>query len=167
LVFQAHIHAQASYHPLLSARATPISGHNFKLGVAETIMPSVKQQRDRTWLRKKAKKGIRGYPAATVAFYGPDNRRASKVAVAIIPGPDEEPSYLERWYSDTEDLRTEYATTEKIVEFIKGHGVTNIVMADAIIGCPHEEDIDYPEGQTCPERPFWENRDRWSGLSKQ
>jgi len=130
-------------------------------------MPSPKQQRYRTWLRKKAKKGIRGYPAATVAFYGPGNRRASKVAVGIILGADEEPSYLERWFSDTDDLRTEYATIEKIVEFIKSHGVTNIVMADAIIGCPHEEGIDYPEDQSCPECPFWKDRDRWAGLSEQ
>jgi hypothetical protein len=130
-------------------------------------MPSPKQQQYRTWLRKKAKKGIRGYPAATVAFYGPDNRRASKVAVGIIRSADEEPSYLERWYSETDDLRTDYSTIEKIVEFIKGHGVTNIVMVDAIIGCPHEEGIDYPEGKTCPECPFWKNRDRWSDLSKQ
>ena len=34
---------------------------------------------------KKAKKGFRGYPMATVAFYAPDNKRASKVAVAIFP----------------------------------------------------------------------------------
>ncbi len=129
-------------------------------------MLSAKQQRSRTWLRKKAKKGIRGYPAATVAFYGPDNRRASKVAVGIVLGADEEPAYLERWYSDTEDLRTDGRTFEEIVEFIKRHGVTNVVMADAIIGCPHEEAIDYPEGQSCPKCPYWENRDRWSGLSK-
>lgn len=33
------------------------------------------------WLKKKAKAGFRGYPAGTVAFYGPDDQRASKVAV--------------------------------------------------------------------------------------
>ena len=41
-------------------------------------------------LQKKAKRGFRGYPIGTVAFYGPDNRFASKVAVAAIPGEDEE-----------------------------------------------------------------------------
>jgi len=35
-------------------------------------------------LQKKARKGFRGYPAATVAFYGPDDLRATKVAVAIV-----------------------------------------------------------------------------------
>lgn len=130
-------------------------------------MPSLKQQRSREWLRKRARKGVREYPAATIAFYGPDNRRASKVAVAIISGPDAEPTELERWYSDTEDLRSDYSTTEKIVEFIKAHGAANVVMVDTIIGCPHEEGIDYPEGESCPECPYWRGRDRWSGLREQ
>ena len=104
---------------------------------------------------------------ATVAFYGPDNRRASKVAVAIIQSANEETFVLERWYSDTEDLRSDYPTTEKIVEFIKAHRVVNVVMTDSIIGCPHEEGSDYPEGESCPECPFWRGRDRWSGVRKQ
>ena len=36
-------------------------------------------------LTKRASKGFRGHPIATIAFYGPDDRRASKVAVGIIP----------------------------------------------------------------------------------
>ena len=43
------------------------------------------------WLRKKAKQGMRGYPVGTIAFYGPDNRRASKVAVSVIPEEGAEP----------------------------------------------------------------------------
>jgi hypothetical protein len=34
---------------------------------------------------------------------------------------------------------------------------------DRIIGCPHEEGIDYPEGTSCPECLYWEGRDRWTG----
>jgi hypothetical protein len=37
------------------------------------------------------------------------------------------------------------------------------VVADRIVGCPHEEGIDYPDGEKCPECPFWATRDRWSG----
>jgi hypothetical protein len=36
-------------------------------------------------------------------------------------------------------------------------------MVDRIIGCPHEEGIDYPDGAECPECPFWKGRDRWTG----
>jgi hypothetical protein len=34
-------------------------------------------------LTKKARRGMRGYPLGTVAYYGPDDRRATKVAVGI------------------------------------------------------------------------------------
>jgi hypothetical protein len=37
-------------------------------------------------------------------------------------------------------------------------------MPDRIIGCPHEEGIDYPLGSTCPLCPFWKDKDRWTGL---
>jgi hypothetical protein len=30
------------------------------------------------WLDKKSKLGFRGYPVGTIAFYGPDDQRASK-----------------------------------------------------------------------------------------
>jgi hypothetical protein len=35
-------------------------------------------------------------------------------------------------------------------------------MVDRIIGCLHEEGIDY-HGPTCPLYPFWAGRDRWTG----
>ena len=37
------------------------------------------RHRVRTALSKKARKGFRGYPVATVAYYGPDAERASKL----------------------------------------------------------------------------------------
>lgn len=36
-----------------------------------------------------------------------------------------------------------------------------MAMTDSILGCPHEEGIDYPEGGSCPQCPFWSGRDRW------
>ena len=36
-------------------------------------------------LRKKAKKGLRGWPLATIAFYGPNLSQATKTVVGIIP----------------------------------------------------------------------------------
>ncbi len=47
-------------------------------------------------LLKKAKKGFRGYPLATVAYYGPDDKWASKVAVGIISEEKGEVEHLER-----------------------------------------------------------------------
>ncbi|HET6891856.1 MAG TPA: hypothetical protein VFH31_12195 [Pyrinomonadaceae bacterium] len=51
----------------------------------------------------------------------------------------------------------------EIVRFITLHGVLPVVMTDRIIGCPHEEGVDYPEGEVCPECPYWRGRDRWTG----
>jgi len=46
--------------------------------------------------------------------------------------------------------------------FLAEHGVLSVAMVDRIIGCPHQEGIDY-EGPICPQCPFWANRDRWTG----
>jgi hypothetical protein len=52
-------------------------------------------------LSKKAKKGMRGWPVATIAFYGPDASRATKVVVSIIPAAHLEPRELRDWQSST------------------------------------------------------------------
>lgn len=102
---------------------------------------------------------------ATVAFYGPDASRASKVAVGIIPIEGAGAIDMQRWFSETADVRRDAPIGAEILAFIRAHGAVTVAMADRIIGCPHEEGIDYPEGETCPKCPFWEERDRWSGES--
>jgi len=114
-------------------------------------------------LRKKAKRGFRGYPVATVAYYGPDDKRASKVAVGILEEEDGAVTAMERWFSDEGDVRSDDSILQAILEFINHRAVHSVVMADRIIGCPHEEIKDYPEGEKCPQCPFWATRDRWSG----
>lgn len=115
-------------------------------------------------LKKKARRPFRGYPAATVAYYGPDDQRASKVAVGIILEEHAEPAFMERWFSLAGDVRTDPAIQGEILQFIETHGVKSVALTDVIIGCPHEEGIDYPEGQVCPKCPFWADRARWAGL---
>ena len=100
---------------------------------------------------------------ATIAFYGPSDEVASKVAVGIVPAEDAEADPLERWFSDDRDARKDSTIGESILAFIRQHGAKTVVMSDSIIGCPHEEGIDYPQGQVCPQCPFWAHRDRWSG----
>jgi hypothetical protein len=114
-------------------------------------------------LKKKARRGFRGYPIATIAFYGPDDTRASKVAVGIVAAEDTEPAVLERWFDEDGDVRTNPVVAGQILQFLGVHGAKSVVMSDGIIGCPHEEGIDYPDDQVCPQCPFWANRDRWTG----
>jgi hypothetical protein len=114
----------------------------------------------RSTLRKKAKRGFRGYPVATVTFYGPDDQVATKVAVGIIDGEGGAVVALERWLSDGSDIRLDDTVELAVVDFIRSHAVHTVVMTDGIFGCPHEEVVDYPEGASCPRCPYWAGRDR-------
>jgi hypothetical protein len=113
------------------------------------------------WLKKKTKVGS-GYPIGTVVWYGPDNRRASKVAVGIVRGPDATVGDMERWFDETGDVRHSRKIAEEIVVFLQAHGVRRVGMLDRIFGCPHEEGLDYPEGESCPKCPYWAGRDRFA-----
>ncbi|MBK9964299.1 MAG: hypothetical protein IPP07_05110 [Holophagales bacterium] len=43
-------------------------------------------------LAKRSRRGFRGFPAATVAWYGPDDTRAARVVVTIVPSRGAEPT---------------------------------------------------------------------------
>jgi len=119
--------------------------------------------RARKRLSKKAKRGFRGWPVATVAFYGPNDTRATKVAVGILPGEGEEVSELRRWFSEESgDVRNDAGVTDQVLAFIQEAGALSVAMTERIIGCPHEEGVDY-QGPTCPVCSFWAGRDRWTG----
>lgn len=60
------------------------------------------------------------------------------------------------------DLRHDAAIAAEATAFIEAAGAKSVVVS-GIIGCPHQEGIDY-DGDTCPRCPFWKGRDRWDGL---
>jgi 1-acyl-sn-glycerol-3-phosphate acyltransferase len=64
---------------------------------------------------------------------------------------------LLRWFGGSGDIRNDTATFEEITLFLQDHEVRSIAMTEAVMGCPHEEGIDYPEGEPCP---FWAGRER-------
>ncbi len=113
-------------------------------------------------LAKKAKRGFRGPPVATVALYGPDDVIATKIAVGIVPAEGAEATALLRWLSDGSDIRGNVQVAAEVLAFIEAEGALSVTTVDRIIGCPHEEGIDY-EGPTCPVCPFWAGRDRRTG----
>ena len=119
-------------------------------------------ERARKRLSKRAKRGFRGYPLATVALYGPDDRTATKLTVGIVPAEHVDVTELKRWFLEGADIRNDAGITEEVLAFITAAGARSVVMTDIIIGCPHEEGIDY-HGPTCPMCPFWAGRDRWTG----
>jgi hypothetical protein len=97
--------------------------------------------RPRKWIDKKSKLGFRGYPVGTIAFYGPDAQRASKVAVAVIVAPDTEPVALRRWFAESGDVRNDAAIFEEVALLLRDHEVRSVAMTEGIFGCPHEEGI--------------------------
>jgi hypothetical protein len=113
---------------------------------------------------KRAQKGFRGYPVATVAYYGPDNRRATKAALSIISYDGAEAQTLMRWWTLTTDARLDEEITRKALEMIDQQGANSVVAVSKLLGCPHEEGKDYPLGKACPECPYWAGRDRWKGV---
>ena len=77
------------------------------------------ERRFRKSLRKRVRRGFRGYPVATVAYYGPDDQQASKVVVGTTNGEGQEVAELRRWFSETGDVRFDPVINREIVEFIE------------------------------------------------
>jgi hypothetical protein len=113
-------------------------------------------------LRKKARRGLRGWPLATIAFYGPNLTEATKVTVGIVLTENAEVAELRDWKVDRGDIRADPSIAREILEFIEEHQVLSVAMTDGIIGCPHQQGIDY-EGEWCPVCVFWHGRDRFTG----
>jgi len=117
----------------------------------------------RSWLDAKFRPAFRGYPVATVAFYGPNDNLATKVAVSVILTESNQPDVLKPWFSEGGlDVRHDPAIGEEILAFLKPYAPRSTVVTDGIIGCPHEEGTDYPEGASCPQCPYWAGRDRFT-----
>jgi hypothetical protein len=81
--------------------------------------------------------GMRGRSAATIAFYGPDANRASKVVVGIVASEHAEVGEMRDWKLDAGDVRNDPRIAKEMLEFMARHGVLSVAMTDRIIGCPH------------------------------
>lgn len=119
------------------------------------------QRKNRKLLTKRTRKGNKGFPAATIAFYGPDNSRASKVVCAIFSADGADADPIKKWFTEDDARRAENILGE-ILSFLTEHSAKSVVMMEQIFGCPHEEGIDYPQGEPCPNCPYWKNRDRFT-----
>jgi hypothetical protein len=103
------------------------------------------------------------YPLATIAAYGPDNSRATKLVVGILRrAGQKDPNQMRTWSTDAGDVRNDPLIAAEVADWIRSQGVKETLNYDRIIGCPHEEGIDYPMGRTCPRCPFWAGIDRFT-----
>jgi len=120
-------------------------------------------RKSREAIAKKMQGGFRGFPLITVAMYGPTASRATKLVLSLFLGRKDEPEVLERWFSEDRDVRDNDELLDKILQFVQKHHAKSLSMGDGILGCPHEEGIDYPEGKSCPHCPYWAGRNRLTG----
>jgi len=119
------------------------------------------QGKNKKLISKKAKKGIGEYPIATIAFYGPNDKVATKVVCGIFKSERADVEPMKKWYSKN-DLRRAESILGEIMAFLDENHVKSVSMVDEIIGCPHEEGIDYPTGEYCPKCDYWKGRDRFT-----
>ena len=121
----------------------------------------MKLERSKKRISKKAKKGFQGYPLLTIAYYGPTNKLATKVAVGVIESEGSEPE-MEKFILE-KDVRNDFEVQAAIIEILEKSGAKSVSLIQEIIGCPHEEGIDYPEGKECSQCTYWKGRDRFTG----
>jgi len=115
-----------------------------------------------TFSRSQSRRQTR-FPLATIAAYGPNTTLATKLVVAVIEGPDERnPSVTRTWTTEGADIRHDPSIAAEVTSFVRQHHVRDTASSDRIIGCPHQEGIDYPMGRTCPRCPFWADIDRFT-----
>ena len=114
-----------------------------------------------TNLRNKAKLGDQGFPRATLAFYGPDNKKATKAVLGIFLSESDEGT-IHRYFSEEKDVRFKIDVQEDVLARLREHEVRTLIMLEKVFGCPHEEGIDYPEGEDCPKCLYWKGRDRYA-----
>jgi len=92
------------------------------------------------------------YPIGTLAYYGPDDQNCNRIIASVVNAPNARPQFR-----DWQDygVCTDPQVAAEIGEFFKLHGVSDVVMTEGVIGCQHDEGIDFPENDTCPRCPFW------------
>jgi hypothetical protein len=92
------------------------------------------------------------FPIGMLVYFGPDNVTISKIIAAVILAKDSNP-ILRSW--EGIGIGMDLKASTEIGQFFKDNHVVDIIMPDGVVGCPHEEGVDYPIGDNCPHCPFW------------
>ena len=106
-------------------------------------------------LERRAQKGFNGYPLAIIAFYGPNDKTATKAVIGIIKESDGVTADFKKWTFDNGDLRKDVPTIKDLFRYIESHNVLSVALAPGIYYCPHEPGVDFPEGGSCSKCTFW------------
>ncbi|HEX9045534.1 MAG TPA: hypothetical protein VF988_00790, partial [Verrucomicrobiae bacterium] len=97
-----------------------------------------------------------GYPLATMIAYGPNLKTATKLVVSVFKKPNQkDPVAMEKWIVQGGDIRQDPTVMGAVADLLNRHHAAKTVTYSRILGCPHEEGVDYPLGAVCPHCPFW------------
>jgi hypothetical protein len=97
--------------------------------------------------------GKTDFPIGTLVYFGPDDRTITKIVAVIIRTPEAEP-IIKSWEGPS--IAADREAVLEIGSYFKDHQVGEVVMTEGVVGCPHEEGVDYPVGESCPYCPFWD-----------
>ena len=95
------------------------------------------------------------FPMGTIAMYGPDDKKVTKIVAGVILHEDAEP-ILERFMGSA--VETDPKVQKSIAELFGKYDVRSVLSPQGNIGCPHEEGEDFPIGGDCPFCPFWKGK---------
>ncbi|HEY5892910.1 MAG TPA: hypothetical protein VIT91_06725 [Chthoniobacterales bacterium] len=73
-----------------------------------------------TQLRKRAKVGDQGFPRAILAFYGPDDKKATKAVLGIFLREDDEGT-IYRYFGEEKDVRYKVDVQTDILARLQEH----------------------------------------------
>lgn len=95
------------------------------------------------------------YPIGVLAYFGPDDKTITKVVAIVLRSPNTEP-ILRSWNGP--EVSKSRETASRIGKFFRRYNATDVVMTESVVGCPHEEGVDFPAGEPCPYCPYWEEK---------
>jgi hypothetical protein len=108
-------------------------------------------------LERRAQKGFKGYPLGIIAFYGINDKIATKAVIGIIMEAGGSPEHIKKWIFEDGDLRKDVPSIKELFRYIEAHDVQSVALTPGIYYCPHEPGVDFPEGGACQKCSFWSN----------
>jgi hypothetical protein len=108
-------------------------------------------------LERRAQKGFQGYPLGIIAFYGADDKIATKAVIGIVMEAGGSPEHIKKWIFEDGDLRKDVPSIKELFRYIEAHNVQSVALTPGIYYCPHEPGVEFPEGGACQKCSFWSN----------
>lgn len=95
------------------------------------------------------------YPLGTLMYFGPDNVTITKIVAVVISAKNASP-IAKSWSSSK--VSSDPKVAAEIGQFYLKNKVADVIMTDGVLGCPHDEGVDFPIGGQCPQCKYWETK---------